>query len=241
MHERRSQLGALLGDDVSAPVAAPLVRLESRNFARTASRRACVSKGDAIVPRVQQVRDVPLLLVAGAPAAGKSSVAWEIFFTLIRSGVPVATLDLDVVGYGPPPAFGAFEMKVRNLESIWRNYHAAGARCFVISGIGAAVSEVQACARAVPGSVPTVCVLTVSEAEQRTRIFRRAQQEYGSNTGGGSTSQTPEALERFAGDAALELVAPEPIPAALVLDTVGRGVRELAHQVLSTTGWPGDK
>jgi adenylylsulfate kinase-like enzyme len=94
--------------------------------------------GGAIVRRVQRPRSVPLLLMAGASAAGKSSVAWEIFFTLIRSGVPVATLDLDVVGYGPPPAFGSFEMKVRNLGSIWRNYEAAGARCFVVSGLGAA-------------------------------------------------------------------------------------------------------
>jgi adenylylsulfate kinase-like enzyme len=54
--------------------------------------------GGAIVRRVQRPRSVPLLLMAGASAAGKSSVAWEIFFTLIRSGVPVATLDLDVVG-----------------------------------------------------------------------------------------------------------------------------------------------
>jgi hypothetical protein len=187
---------------------------------------------------VQQFRGVPLLLIAGAPAAGKSSVAWEIFFTLIRSGVPVATLDLDVVGYGPPPAFGSFEMKVRNLASIWRNYQAADARCFVVSGIGTSADEVEACARAVPGAVPTVCVLTVTEAEQRARIVRRAQQEYGSNTGGGSSNQTPEALERIAADAALELVASEPIPGALVLDTVGVGVRELAHRVVTATGWP---
>jgi hypothetical protein len=187
---------------------------------------------------VQRHRDVPLLLIAGAPAAGKSSVAWEIFFTLIRSGVPVATLDLDVVGYGPPPAFRSFAMKVRNLGSIWRNYQAAGARCFVVSGLGAAADEVEACAHAVPGSVPTVCVLTVTEAEQRARIFRRARHEYGSNHGGGSSSQTPEALERFAADAALELVASEAIPAALVLDTVEVGVPEVAKRVLSATGWP---
>ena len=182
--------------------------------------------------------DVPLLLICGAPGAGKSSVAWEIFFTLISSGVPVANLDLDVVGYGPPPSFGSFEMKLRNLGSIWRNYQAAGAQCFVVSGIGAAVVEVEACARAVPGSVPTVCVLTVTEAEQRARIFRRAQQEYGSNTGGGSTSQTPEALERIAADAARELVASESIPGAVVLDTVGVDVPELARRVRLATGWP---
>jgi adenylylsulfate kinase-like enzyme len=187
---------------------------------------------------VQQHRDVPLLLIAGAPAAGKSSVAWEIFFTLIRSGVPVATLDLDVVGYGPPSAFRSFEMKVRNLGSIWSNYQAAGARCFVVSGLQAAADEIEACARAVPGSVSTVFVLTVTEAEQRARIFRRARQEYGSNTGGGSSNQTPEALERFAADATLELARSEPIPGALVLDTVGVGVPELAHRVLSATDWP---
>lgn len=182
---------------------------------------------------------MPLLLIAGAPATGKSSVAWEIFFRLIRSGLPAATLDLDVVGYGPPSAFGTFEMKVRNLGSIWRNYQAAGAGCFVVSGLGAATDEVEACVRAVPGAVPTVCVLTVTELEQRTRIFRRAQQEYGSNHGGGSSSQTPEALERFAADAALELGASEATSTALVLDTVGVDVPELATSVLSATGWPG--
>ena len=77
-----------------------------------------------------------------------------------------------------------------------------------------------------------------AEAEQRARIFRRARQEYGSNYGGGSRNQTPEALERFAADAALELVASEAIPDALVLDTVGVGVPELAKRVLSATGWP---
>lgn len=181
---------------------------------------------------------MPLLLVCGPSGVGKSSVAWEIFVTLVRSGVPVATLDLDVVGYGPPPSFGSFEMKLSNLGSVWRNYQTAGARCFVVSGLGAVADEVEACVRAVPGSVPTVCVLTVTEAEQRARILRRARQEYGSNTGGGSTSQTPQALERIVADAARELVVSEPIPGALVLDTVGVGVRELAQRVLSATSWP---
>ena len=59
----------------------------------------------------------------------------------------------------------------------------------------AAVEDVETCAGAVPGSVPTVCVLTVTETEQRARIFRRAQHEYGMDYGGGSTNQTLEALE----------------------------------------------
>jgi hypothetical protein len=191
-------------------------------------------------PAVEEQQPVvPILLLCGAPGSGKSSVAWEIYFTLARSGEPVASLDLDVVGYGPPPSwFGSFEMKIRNLESIWANYQAAGARSFVVSGLMARVSEVRTCTQAVPGSVPTVCVLTVTEAEQRARIFHRARQEYGSERGGGSTSQTQESLERVAAAAAEELAASEVIPGAFVLDTVGVAVPELARQLLSTTGWP---
>jgi hypothetical protein len=131
--------------------------------------------------------------------------------------VPAANLDLDVVGYGPPPSsFRSFEMKIRNLASIWRNYQAAGARCFVVSGLGAVVDEVETCVAAVAGAVPTVCVLAVTESEQRARIFHRAQQEYASERGGGSTNQTPEALELVAAAAAKQLAASEPIPGALV-------------------------
>jgi hypothetical protein len=182
---------------------------------------------------------VPILLLCGAPGSGKSSVAWEVYFTLVRSGEPVANLDLDVVGYGPPPSsFGSFEMKIRNLESIWANYQAAGARSLVVSGLMARESEVRTCTHAVPGSVPTVCVLTVTKAEQRARIFHRARQNYGSERGGGSSNQTPQALEKVAAVAAEELAASEVIPGALVLDTVGVEVPELARQILSTTGWP---
>jgi len=71
---------------------------------------------------------LPLLLLCGPSATGKSSVAWEIYWRLGRAGVPVAHLDLDGVGYGPPPsAFGTCEMKITNAASLWQYYHAAGA------------------------------------------------------------------------------------------------------------------
>ncbi len=58
-----------------------------------------------------QKPEVPLLLLCGAPGAGKSSVAWEINWLLRRDGVPVAHVDLDAIGYGPSEHFGSFDMK----------------------------------------------------------------------------------------------------------------------------------
>jgi ATP-dependent Lon protease len=49
-----------------------------------------------------QKAKVPLLLLCGAPGTGKSSVGWEIYFSLVRERVPVAHVDLDGIGYGPP-------------------------------------------------------------------------------------------------------------------------------------------
>ena len=60
----------------------------------------------------------------------------------------VANLDLDVVGYGPPPsAFGSFDMKIRNLASIWRNYQSAGAQSLIVSGLSFRQAEMVAASR----------------------------------------------------------------------------------------------
>src|SRR4051794_5302216 len=120
-----------------------------------------------MVRRVTGPGRVPLLLVCGSPGAGKSSVAWEVYFSLVRQRQSLAHLDLDPVGYGPPGWFGRFEMKTRNMASLWRNYAEVGASAFVVSGVGAVRAEVDACVAAIPGAVPTICMLKVSEAVQR--------------------------------------------------------------------------
>jgi hypothetical protein len=82
-------------------------------------------------------------------------------------------------------------------------------------------------------------VLTVTSDEQRERIFTRAKTRYSVERGGGSSVQTPEALERFVRAARQQLQEQvHEIPGALVVDTVGRAVPELASQVLLATRWP---
>jgi adenylylsulfate kinase-like enzyme len=184
--------------------------------------------------------DVPLLLLCGAPGAGKSSVGWEVYWLLIREGVPVAHLDLDGIGYGPPGHSGSFDLKFRNVAAVWRTYSDAGALAFVVSGLRASKNDVLACAAAVPGSVTTPVVLTVTPEEQRERIFARAMTRYAIERGGGSSVQTPEALERFVAAARQQLEDEiDGISGALVLSTVGIAVVEVARQLLLTTGWPG--
>jgi adenylylsulfate kinase-like enzyme len=184
--------------------------------------------------------DVPLLLLCGAPGAGKSSVGWEVYWLLIREGVPVAHLDLDGIGYGPPGHSGSFDLKFRNVAAVWRTYSNAGALAFVVSGLRALKNDVLACAAAVPGSVTTPVVLTVTPEEQRERIFARAMTRYAIERGGGSSVQTPEALERFVAAARQQLEDEiDRISGALVLSTVGVAVVEVARQLLLATGWPG--
>jgi adenylylsulfate kinase-like enzyme len=85
------------------------------------------------------------LLLCGAPGTGKSSVAWEIYARLVRGGIAAATLDLDVVGYGPAPNNGSEAMKLTNLAAVAANYRAAGARCLVVSGVSATSEAVARC------------------------------------------------------------------------------------------------
>ena len=187
-----------------------------------------------------QRAEVPLLLLCGPSGSGKSSVGWEIYYTLIRKGLPVAHADLDEIGYGPPGHFGSFEMKFRNVGAVWRSYSDAGASAFIVSGLRALQEDVLVCAAAVPGSVPTAVVLTLTAAEQRERIVTRGRALYALERGGGSSAQTPEELERVVAAARQELEDEvETIPDALVLDTVGVSVTEIARRVMIATDWPG--
>ena len=189
-----------------------------------------------------QNADVPLLLLCGAPGTGKSSVGWEVYWSLMREDVPVAHVDLDGIGYGPPGHSGSFDLKFENVAVLWGSYSGAGASAFVVSGLRALPEDVLACSASVPGSVSTVVVLTVTAEEQRNRILRRANTEYALERGGGSSAQSPEALEQVVAAAQQELEREAgDIPHALMLDTVGVPVVELARQLLLTTGWPGSQ
>jgi hypothetical protein len=178
------------------------------------------------------------LLLCGAPGTGKSSVAWEIYARLVRGGIAAATLDLDVVGYGPAPNNGSEAMKLTNLAAVAANYRAAGARCLVVSGVSATSEAVARCSQAVPGATATPCVLTVAPSEQQARLARRAQQEYSLGHGGAASTMTEESQAAFAAVAARALAAGTSLPEALVIDTTDKTVPAIADEILFASRWP---
>jgi hypothetical protein len=117
---------------------------------------------------------LPALWLCGAPATGKSTVAWQVFGDLGDQGLCVGYLDIDQIGMLQPPPDGdprCHRFKVDNLAAMVRRHRAAGTQVLVISGVidpehGHDFAEV-----AVDADI-TFCHLTVDEATLRERLGR---------------------------------------------------------------------
>ena len=79
----------------------------------------------------------PFLSLCGPTGVGKSSVGFEIFMQVYRSGIKAAYIDFDPVGLCyPQPADDPdnHHVKALNLGAVWPIYREAGARCLIASG-----------------------------------------------------------------------------------------------------------
>ena len=75
---------------------------------------------------------LPVLWLCGAPATGKSTVAWQGFSDLAGQGLCVGYLDIDQIGMLQPPPdadSSCHRFKVDNLAAMVRNYRTAGTQC----------------------------------------------------------------------------------------------------------------
>ena len=118
---------------------------------------------------------LPVLWVCGAPATGKSTVAWQVFSDLADQGLCVGYLDVDQIGMLQPPPDAdprCHRVKVDNLASMVRNYRAAGAQVLVISGVIDPEHGYDFAEAAVDADI-TFCHLTVAEPTLRGRLAAR--------------------------------------------------------------------
>ncbi|MEJ3745690.1 AAA family ATPase [Actinomycetes bacterium KLBMP 9797] len=129
---------------------------------------------------------IPVLWLCGPPGVGKTTVAWELFGQLTAAGVRTGYVDIDQLGicYLPPSAGdeypepaadpGRHRLKTRNLGAVVRNFHAAGARCVIVSGVVDATHGVHI--DQLTGAALTVCRLRADRDELRRRLIGRRRQ-----------------------------------------------------------------
>ncbi|MDT0305863.1 hypothetical protein RM780_02655 [Streptomyces sp. DSM 44917] len=172
-----------------------------------------------------------VLLLGGRAGVGKTTVGWEVSALLRGAGVAHAVIDGDFMGQvhpapeGDPRRAGIAE---RNLTAVWGNYARLGYRRLVYTNTVSVLPEAAGMfERAMGVGVRMVRVLlTASDATARERLAGR---ELGS-----------ELEKELAGSARKARLLDERAPAGtLRVGTDGRGVVDIAREVVRATGWAG--
>jgi len=171
---------------------------------------------------------LPVLWLCGAPATGKSTVAWQVFSDLADQGLCVGYLDIDQLGMLQPPSDAdprCHRFKVENLAGMVSNYRTAGAQVLVVSGVIDPAHGHEFAEAAVEADL-TFCHLTLDEARLRERLAAR----------GWPSEAADEAVIMMNGLADAPFVT-------TVIDTTGRDpvglAREAAALVAAGSSTPG--
>ncbi|MEU3169618.1 hypothetical protein [Streptosporangium sp. NPDC006930] len=212
--------------------------LPAATFHSAADRQSHPSSTDVAPASVP----VPVLWLRGATAVGKSTVGYEIFMQVYRSGVRAAYVDVKQIGALRPAAddVEGHRLKARNLAAIWAGHRTVGAQCLVVSGEADSDDTLRGYAELLPGTALTVCRLHAGPETLAERVAQRG-------WGGGPTIPGDElkglnsdALHRIAARAPFEAKALDSAGADdLRVDTDGRSVNEVAADVRARGGnWP---
>jgi adenylylsulfate kinase-like enzyme len=117
---------------------------------------------------------IPVLWLCGPAGVGKSTVSWQLFSELTKSGVQIAFADTDqlCMCYPAPAADpDRQQIKARNLGAMIGNFRAAGARCLIVNGVVDPVLGVHP--DLIPGAALTVCRLRAGRDEVARRFIAR--------------------------------------------------------------------
>jgi RNA helicase len=138
-----------------------------------------------------------ILLLCGPAAVGKSTVGWQVYQRLRRTGRNAAFADLGQLSFHRPEL--GHGLRAANLSAVWHTFRAAGAECLVAVGLLDRPEDLAA----YPATI-TVCCLDASEDVLLDRATRRARGETSAPGLAGDTllGQSPEQLRTIANRAA---------------------------------------
>jgi predicted kinase len=169
---------------------------------------------------------VKVAVLSGAPGAGKSSLAEEMFDQLKEHDIRHAVIDVDALCLSYPFRAGDpynTVTAIENVASVWANFSRQGIDRLVLVRVVESRADVEWLLAAVPGSRATVCHLAARPPTVEERIRRR---EAGSST---------ESLVARARQ--LAAIAPDAGFVDIVLETDGKALGELATELPAKLGW----
>ena len=168
-----------------------------------------------------------LLLIGGRSGVGKSSVGWEVSAQLRAASVAHCFIEgdfLDQAYPAPPGDPSCTELTRRNLTALRRNYAELGHRRLIYTNT-VSVVERELVVAAMGGKVTTTAVLlTAADDVANQRLSHR---ETGSQ-------REAHVARGMAAARYLDAAAP---PWVSRVSTDGRGVVEVAGEVIGLTGW----
>jgi hypothetical protein len=171
---------------------------------------------------------IPVLLITGAPGAGKTALAKEIGEQLFHAAVPHAVIDLDELARirpAEPDKRAWTDLTAKNLRAIWPNYRDLGIDRLVLAGLVTSPETIETYTQAIPGADPTVCRVHAPFDTLDARLRHRE----------------PGTVRSFLLDAAPRLhqhLASQAFEDITIENHPGRDISEAARTVLDRLGWP---
>jgi hypothetical protein len=166
---------------------------------------------------------IPLLWLCGPSGVGKSSVGWEIYSRLTRSGVSAGLVELDQIGMcfpAPDDDPSNDRLRAGNLGRLWSSFRSRGVRGLVVTGNVDSADALRRFLDQLPGAEVTMCRIRAEREELRGRYVERG--------------LFPGLLDRVLEDADAMDAAHF---AEFSVDTSGTNVVDAAGVVLERTGW----
>ena len=172
------------------------------------------------------ISSVPVMLITGPIGVGKTTIAAEVSELLDQAQVAHGLVDVDCLRWCyPRPSHDPFrvELAMKNLAAIWSNFQDVGATHLVLADVLESRSHLERYQRAIPAAKILVVRLHASLPTIMSRVQRR-------EVGSGLDRHLRRASELAAH---MEQNKVED----MLVDTEGRSVATVAHEVLTRSTW----
>jgi adenylylsulfate kinase-like enzyme len=179
----------------------------------------------------------PILWLHGVTGVGKSTVGFEIFQILRRSGLAAGYVDVDQVGFCHGHATD-HHLRASNLAELWQTYRGVGAQALVVVGPLESQAAADIYAEALPAATFTWCRLRAGRDQLSSRIAQRGQGGSWAQPGDPLRDQSPDDLLRVAERAVRESRALDQVMLGMRIDTDASSAAQTAQRVLDESNWP---